>query len=88
MQKNREITFFDYKNIKVRTVIIDGEIWFVAKDVCDILKLTNPTESLKKLSNKMKMTLEWKESILSITEDANTVRLFLILAHEYYLINT
>ena len=78
MENNKSVTLFDYKDIKVRTVIIDGDIWFVAKDVCDILELTNPTESLRTLSDKMKMTLEGKESILSITEDANTVRLLLI----------
>jgi anti-repressor protein len=58
MDNTSKITLFDYKNTKVRTVIIDGEIWFVAKDVCDILELTNPTEALKTLSDKMKMTLE------------------------------
>jgi len=57
MKKNKSVTLFDYKNIKVRTVIIDGDIWFVAKDICDVLELTNPTEAIKKLSDKMKMTL-------------------------------
>lgn len=35
-------------------------------------------QAIKSLSDKMKMTLEWKESILRITEDANTVRILLI----------
>jgi len=78
MENSKNIALFDYKNIQIRTVIIDGDIWFVAKDVCDALGLTNPTESLKNIWDKMKMTLEGKESILSITEDANTVRLLLI----------
>lgn len=78
MENNKSVTLFDYKNVKVRTVMIDGDVWFVAKDVCDILGLTNPTESLRNLSDKMKMTLEGQESILSITEDANVVRLLLI----------
>lgn len=58
--------------------MIDGDVWFVAKDVCDVLELTNPTEAIKSLSDNMKMTLEGKESILRITEDANTVRILLI----------
>ena len=58
MENNKNVTLFDYKNIKVRTVIIDGDVWFVAKDVCDVLELTNPTEAIKSLSDKMKMTLE------------------------------
>ena len=78
MENKNNIALFDYNSSKIRTVIIDWEIWFVAKDICDILELTNPTESLKMLSDKMKMTLEGKESILSITEDPNTVRLLLI----------
>jgi len=78
MQDTKTIALFDYKNIRVRTVIIDGEIWFVAKDICDILEIKNPTDALSGLSDKMKMTLEGKESILAITEDANTVRILLV----------
>jgi len=58
MENNKNVTLFDYKNIKVRTVIIDGDVWFVAKDVCDILEIKNPTDALSSLSDKMKMTLE------------------------------
>ncbi len=78
MKNNKNITLFDYKNIKVRTVIIDGDIWFVAKDICDILKISNSRDAISNLSDKMKMTLVWKESILGITEDPNTVRILLI----------
>ena len=81
MENNKNVTLFDYKNIKVRTVIIDGDVWFVAKDVCDVLELTNPTEAIKSLSDKMKMTLEWKESILRITEDATLHFIYFILIH-------
>ncbi|MDQ7009373.1 MAG: BRO family protein [Candidatus Gracilibacteria bacterium] len=49
---NKSITLFDYKNIKLRTVLIDGDIWFVAKDIYDIFELTNLTEATKKLSDK------------------------------------
>lgn len=78
MKTKQTLILFDYKETKIRTVVIDGEVWFVAKDICDILSLSNPTETLKSLSDKMKMTLEGKESILSITEDPNTVRISLI----------
>lgn len=33
---------------EIRTVIIDNEPWFVAKDVCDILGIVNPTDALSK----------------------------------------
>lgn len=78
MEENKNIILFDYKTIKIRTVVIDWEIWFVAKDICDILEIKNPTDAISWLSDKMKMTLEGKESILGITEDVNTVRLLLI----------
>ena len=34
---------------KIRTTIIDGEPWFVAKDICDILGITNPTVAMNSL---------------------------------------
>lgn len=78
MENTTRVTLFDYKNIKIRTVIIDGDIRFVAKDICDILEIKNPTDALSNLSDKMKITLEGKESILAITEDPNTVRILLV----------
>jgi len=57
MENNKNITLFDYKNIKVRTVIIDGDVWFVAKDVCDVLEIANSRDAVSNLSDKMKMTL-------------------------------
>ena len=55
------IQIFDYKSNKVRTVEQDGRVWFVAKDVCDILGLTNPTEALRGLDDDEKMTLRNSE---------------------------
>ena len=42
----KELKVFDYEGAQVRTVEIDGEIWFVAKDVCDILEYKNVTQTL------------------------------------------
>ena len=50
MEKN-EIIPFGYDDQLVRTVVIDGMPWFVAKDVCAALELTNPTEALKALDD-------------------------------------
>ena len=52
-----ELQVFDYKGLAVRTVEKDSEVWFVAKDVCDILELSNPTEALRSLDDDEKMTL-------------------------------
>lgn len=35
----------------IRTVVIDGEPWFVAKDVCDILGIQNVTQSMQQLED-------------------------------------
>lgn len=40
------------------TVEIDGEIWFVASDVCRLLELSNPTEAIKSLEDDEKLTSE------------------------------
>ena len=33
----------------MRKVVKDGELWFVAKDVCDALEILNPSDALKRL---------------------------------------
>ena len=40
---------FDYEGHKVRTVLINGEPYFVAKDLCDVLEIGNPTMALTRL---------------------------------------
>lgn len=42
---------FVFNSVKIRTAIIDDEPWFVAKDVCDVLELTNITETLRGLES-------------------------------------
>lgn len=38
---NNELKIFEYENNQVRTTIKNGEIWFVLKDVCDVLGINN-----------------------------------------------
>ena len=40
---------FEYEGARVRTVLIDGEAWLVAKDVCDVLGLTNSRMAVQEL---------------------------------------
>ena len=40
---------FDFRGKRVRTVVIEGEPWFVAKDVCEILELSNSREAVSNL---------------------------------------
>ena len=46
---DNEIQKFVNENFgEIRTVTINNEPWFVAKDVCDILGITNPSDALNK----------------------------------------
>jgi len=47
-----EVTVFRFEGTReIRTVLKDGEPWFVAKDICDILELTNPTVAIESLDD-------------------------------------
>lgn len=49
---NNEIQQFDFKGAALRTLTDEnGEPWFVAKDVCDILEISNPSDALKRLDD-------------------------------------
>jgi anti-repressor protein len=47
---------FNYSNKEVRTVTKNAEPWFVAKDVCDILEISDTWNAVNRLSNSMKGT--------------------------------
>lgn len=64
---------FTFENHEVRTIILDGEPWFVVVDVCNALKLTNPAESVRKLDDDEKGislidTLGGKQEMCVISE--------------------
>jgi anti-repressor protein len=42
---------FDFEGISVRTVLKDGEPWFVLKDVCAILEIGNPSDVKSRLED-------------------------------------
>lgn len=45
-----DIQIFNFQSNEVRVVKDDnGETWFVAKDICDVLELTNPTAAIAAL---------------------------------------
>lgn len=49
---NNEIQKFDFKGAPLRTLTDKaGEPWFVAKDVCAILEISNPSDALKRLDD-------------------------------------
>lgn len=46
-----QVFTFNASNQQVRTVIIDGQPYFVAKDVCDVLGHTNPSVAIQMLDD-------------------------------------
>lgn len=45
------IQVFEYQNNKVRTVDVDGEAWFVLKDVCEVLHLGTTAKVAERLDD-------------------------------------
>lgn len=43
------LTAFQYSDKEVRTIVIDNEPWFVAKDLCDILGIVNVSQAMSRL---------------------------------------
>ncbi len=40
---------FSYQGNQVRTVVRDGEPWFIAKDICDVLTISNGRDAVSRL---------------------------------------
>lgn len=47
---NNELTIFENEEFgRIRSVMVNGEPYFVAKDICDILEIKNTTDAVKRL---------------------------------------
>lgn len=44
-----ELQIFNFNNHQIRTVLLNGEPWFVARDVCKGLEIKNTTQAIHKL---------------------------------------
>jgi anti-repressor protein len=51
MNINNMLQAFNYENYSIRTVSVNGEPYFVLKDICDVLGLTNPTSVAERLDS-------------------------------------
>lgn len=60
---DNRIQVFDFNERAVRCILKNGEPWWVAKDVCDILGLSNPSEALRGLDDDERNTLRISEGI-------------------------
>lgn len=46
-----EISSFVFNTVTIRAINKDNDIWFVAKDVCDVLEIQNITQALQSLDD-------------------------------------
>ena len=61
---NNEIQRFDFKGAALRTLTDGaGEPWFVAKDVCDILEISNNRDAISQLDDDEKNTVVISDGI-------------------------
>ena len=58
-----DILPFQFESQQVRVINIDGEPWFVTKDVMAILELSNPTETVRGLDEDEFTTTELTDSL-------------------------
>lgn len=68
-----DVTVFTFNQNQVRTIIKNGEPWFVAKDVCDVLEINNDRQALVRIPEQHKGvsltdTLGGKQRISVISE--------------------
>lgn len=59
-----EISVFSYQGNDVRTVLREGEPWWVLKDVCDVLGLSNPSVIADRLDEDEKDVLKTKPDLV------------------------
>lgn len=63
----------NYNNKTIRTINKKGEVWFVAKDVCEVLEISNYRDAVEKLDDDEKGvgvsdTLGGEQSMIIISE--------------------
>jgi prophage antirepressor-like protein len=59
---------FNYKNHQVRIFLIDGEPWWVAKDVCDVLELGDTHKVMERLDEDERNTIPVTDSLGRLQE--------------------
>ena len=62
MKTQSQLSTFNFESNSIRTLAINNEPWFVAKDVCDTLKISNVSDALLKLDDDEKATIGLTDS--------------------------
>lgn len=60
--QTKQLSTFNFENQSIRALVINNEPWFIAKDVCDALKISNVSDALLKLDDDEKATIGLTDS--------------------------
>ena len=68
-----ELQVFSYEGSEIRTVQLGGEPWWVLKDICDVLELSNPSVIADRLDEDEKAKVDPKQYLGSRSNEPATV---------------
>ena len=68
-----DLQIFNYAGKEIRTVQKDSEVWWVLKDVCDVLELSNPSMIADRLDEDEQMKVDPKQYLGSKSNEPVTV---------------
>lgn len=63
MDESRALRVFSFKEQDVRVVEVNGEPWWVAKDVCDVLGIQNARDAISALDEDERNTVGISDGI-------------------------
>jgi anti-repressor protein len=46
---------FDYSGVQIRTIVKNDEVWFVARDICEILEHSQVSKAVERLDDDEKL---------------------------------
>ena len=68
-----ELQVFSYEGSEIRTVQLGGEPWWVLKDICDVLEISNPSMIADRLDDDEKAKVDPKQYLGSRSNEPATV---------------
>ena len=74
IMQNSELKIFNYENANVRSTIRNGEIWFVLKDVCEVLGINNTGNVAARLDDDEKAAIRLADTR---SDSSNQMRNFI-----------
>lgn len=58
-----DLKLFQYHQRKINTVTANGQVWFMAKDVCEVLEIVNVSDAVSRVADNAKCTIGVSDSI-------------------------